>query len=120
MPTAGFEPAIPQTERPQNHPLDRTATGISSHCGFGYEVIRNINCVTAFRMNIFCHRSAANLNLAPFVAPDTALNRKRDGSLYSPVLPVPVAARSEAWVCGLSRAGIAGSNLVVGMDVCLL
>jgi len=34
--------------------------------------------------------------------------------------PVPVAARSEAWVCGRSLTGISGSNSVVGMDVCLL
>jgi hypothetical protein len=32
----------------------------------------------------------------------------------------PVAARSEAWVCGGSLAGIAGSNLAGGMDVRLL
>jgi hypothetical protein len=25
-------------------------------------------------------------------------------------LPIPVAARSKAWVCGRSLAGIAGSN----------
>jgi hypothetical protein len=35
-------------------------------------------------------------------------------------LPIPVAARSKAWVCGSSLAGIAGSNLAYGMDVCLL
>jgi len=34
--------------------------------------------------------------------------------------PNPVAARSRAWVCGRSLAGIAGSNLVVGFAVCLL
>ena len=34
--------------------------------------------------------------------------------------PVPVAARSKAWVCGHSLAGIVGSNPAVGMDVCLL
>jgi hypothetical protein len=34
--------------------------------------------------------------------------------------PIPVAARSKAWVCGRSLAGIAGSNLAVGMEVCLL
>ena len=27
MPPAGFEPAIPATERPQTHALDRAATG---------------------------------------------------------------------------------------------
>ena len=34
--------------------------------------------------------------------------------------PIPVAARSRAWVCCRSLAGIAGSNPVVGMAVCLL
>jgi hypothetical protein len=28
MPPVGFEPAIPVSERPQTHALDRTATGI--------------------------------------------------------------------------------------------
>jgi hypothetical protein len=32
----------------------------------------------------------------------------------------PVGARSKAWVCGHSLAGIAGSNPAGGMDVCLL
>jgi hypothetical protein len=31
---------------------------------------------------------------------------------------VPVAARSEAWVCGRAPAGIARSNPTGGMDVC--
>jgi hypothetical protein len=35
-------------------------------------------------------------------------------------MPVPVAAQSKTWVCGLSLAGIAGSNSTGGMDVCLL
>jgi hypothetical protein len=34
--------------------------------------------------------------------------------------PMPVAARSKAWVCGRSVTGIVGSNPVEGMDVCLL
>ena len=34
--------------------------------------------------------------------------------------PIPMAARSKACVCGRSLAGIAGSNLVWGMDVSLL
>ena len=33
--------------------------------------------------------------------------------------PISVAARSKAWVCGRSLAGIAGSNPVGGMDICL-
>jgi hypothetical protein len=35
-------------------------------------------------------------------------------------LPVPVAARSKAWICGSSIAGTAGSNLSGHIDVCLL
>jgi len=31
-----------------------------------------------------------------------------------------VAARSEAFVCGRTLAGIVGSNPAEGMDVCLL
>jgi len=34
------------------------------------------------------------------------------------ILPVPVAARSKAWVCGRSLAEIVGSNPAGGMDVC--
>ena len=34
--------------------------------------------------------------------------------------PIPVAARSRAWVCGRSVAGIAGSNPAGGVDVFLL
>jgi len=34
--------------------------------------------------------------------------------------PVPMAARSKAWVCGCSSAGITGSNPAGSMDVCLL
>jgi len=39
--------------------------------------------------------------------------------LRNPV-PVPVAVRSKAWVCGHSPAEILGSNPAGGMDVCLL
>jgi len=35
-------------------------------------------------------------------------------------VPVPVAARSKAWVCGRSLAGIVGSNPAGSMDICLL
>ena len=35
-------------------------------------------------------------------------------------LPVPMAARSKAYVCGSSPAEIVGSNTAGGMDVCLL
>jgi hypothetical protein len=33
---------------------------------------------------------------------------------------IPVAARSEAWVIGRALAGIVGSNLTGGVDVCVL
>jgi len=33
--------------------------------------------------------------------------------------PIPVAARSKAWVCGRSPAEIVGSNPIGGMDGCL-
>ena len=36
------------------------------------------------------------------------------------IKPIPVAARSKAWVCGRSSAGTAGSIPAGGMDVCLL
>jgi hypothetical protein len=35
-------------------------------------------------------------------------------------VPIPEAARSKAWVCGRSFAGIVGSNPCGGIDVCLL
>jgi hypothetical protein len=34
--------------------------------------------------------------------------------------PNPVAAQCRVWVCGRSLAGIAGSNIAGGMDVCQL
>jgi hypothetical protein len=35
-------------------------------------------------------------------------------------MPILVDARSKAWVCGRSLAGIVGSNPAGGMDVSLL
>jgi hypothetical protein len=49
-----------------------------------------------------------------------ALLRKTVFFGYEALLPFPVAARSKAWVCGRSLAGIMGSNPAGGMDVCLL
>jgi hypothetical protein len=34
--------------------------------------------------------------------------------------PIPVDARSKAWVCGRSLSGIVGSNPNGDMDICLL
>jgi hypothetical protein len=36
------------------------------------------------------------------------------------LLPIPVAARGKAWVCGRWLPGIVDSNPGGGMDVCLL
>jgi hypothetical protein len=35
-------------------------------------------------------------------------------------VPIPMAARYKAWVCGRSLAGIVGSNSAGGMNICLL
>ena len=40
--------------------------------------------------------------------------------LVNEYVPVPVAARSKAYVCGRSLAEIVGSNPTGDMDVCLL
>jgi hypothetical protein len=34
-------------------------------------------------------------------------------------MPIEVVARAKAFVCGRSLAGITGSNLADGMDICL-
>ena len=39
---------------------------------------------------------------------------------FGRLLPVPVAARSKAWVCGRSLAGIEDTNAAGCMDFCLL
>jgi hypothetical protein len=36
------------------------------------------------------------------------------------VVPIPVAVRSKAWVCGRSLTRIEGSNPTGGMDVCVV
>jgi hypothetical protein len=36
------------------------------------------------------------------------------------LLPIPVATLSKAWLYGRSLAGIAGSNISAGMDICIL
>jgi hypothetical protein len=45
-------------------------------------------------------------------------NTEQNNIVLWETVPIPVAARSKAWVCGRSLAGIAGSNLAGGMDVC--
>ena len=50
----------------------------------------------------------------------TVLIPRHFGKVITNSEPISVAARSKAWVCGWSLAGIVGSNLVGVMDVCLL
>jgi hypothetical protein len=45
MPPAGFEPAIPVSERPQTHALDRTTNGIGNESS-GSPKIRGISWIT--------------------------------------------------------------------------
>ena len=40
--------------------------------------------------------------------------------IYGFCVPIPVAARSRAWVCGRSLVGIVVSKPAGGMDVCVL
>jgi hypothetical protein len=42
------------------------------------------------------------------------------GKCNDTTVPIPVAARSKAWVCGRSLAGIVGSNPAGDMDVCVV
>ena len=51
--------------------------------------------------------------------PTESYNRylsQKINTLYKYVVPIPVAARSKAWVCGRSIAGIVGSNPARGME----
>ena len=58
-----------------------------------------------------------NTNYAPFYDVITEFEIFCSSCIY---LPVPVAARSKAYVYGLSPAEIVGSNPTGGMEVCLL
>ena len=51
-------------------------------------------------------------------SPKTVADGGLIGRKAEVVVPVLVAARSKAWVCGRSPAGIVGSNPTGGMDVC--
>ena len=43
MPPAGFEPAIPASERPQSHALDRAAAGIGP-CVLQHAILLLVEC----------------------------------------------------------------------------
>jgi hypothetical protein len=48
------------------------------------------------------------------------VTRLRAGLSEVPILMIPVTERSEAWVCGRSLTGVAGSNSAGNMDVCVV
>jgi hypothetical protein len=58
MPSVGFEPAIPASERPQTHALDRTATGI----GLLIITLKYLNTSSMYvkRLRFVFHKSANN------------------------------------------------------------
>jgi hypothetical protein len=67
---------------------------------------------------------AAMLTYCPKVIVRISLTRSKVQILYftPPGIyePIPVAARSKVWDCGLSLAGVSGSNAAEGMDMGLL
>jgi hypothetical protein len=65
--------------------------------------VHDVTCHKAVTSLLSCERTS---NLIP---PLTALLFLHPYLYY----PIPVAARSKAWVCGRSLAGIAGSNSVL-------
>jgi hypothetical protein len=48
MPPAGFELAIPASERPQTHALDRAATGIGIMIDYLYEIFLKYEATQKF------------------------------------------------------------------------
>jgi len=52
--------------------------------------------------------------------PGTLYCCRRHKFSMKPILPIFVKARSETWFCGHSNASIAVSNMVWGLDDCLL
>ena len=55
-----------------------------------------------------------------FCAANGHISTAKKLSLHILKMPIPVAVRSKALMCGRLLAGTAGSNSVEGMDVCLL
>ena len=88
--------------------LDRP-TGSVLHPRFQLNCYRNFFFFRGLRTRDM--KLAASFHLAPYV---------QNYWNYFSALPISVAARSKAWVCGRSHAGIAGSNPAGNMDVTLL
>jgi hypothetical protein len=56
MPPVGFEPAIPASERPQTHALDRAATGIGNDL-FNYANYSYYKFVVVLLLSLFHYSS---------------------------------------------------------------
>jgi hypothetical protein len=63
MPPAGFEPAIPASERPQTHALDRAVTGISKR-KYTLEEISQILGQTEERRECACKKQEFRLKFS--------------------------------------------------------
>ena len=55
----------------------------------------------------------------PWDGHDPPQNTDQNNVILWASVPIPVASRSNAWVCGFSLAGIAGSNPAGSIDICL-
>jgi len=58
MPTVGFEPAIPASEQPQAHALDRVATGIGVKSVTRINSVQNTQNCHAYRPHTTARRGA--------------------------------------------------------------
>jgi hypothetical protein len=59
MLAAGFDPAIPASERPQTHALDRAGTGIGNNGQLLIPVLSQINLVYVYEVRAKSFRSGA-------------------------------------------------------------
>jgi hypothetical protein len=60
MPLAGSDPAIPSSERPQTHALDRAATSIGErNCILKWDYVWNIS--STYRHKIVCNSENARI-----------------------------------------------------------
>jgi len=87
-----------------------------------YELHPSLIAVRQFAVNLYKLRFVYIMLIENQFPPHKLTLRLHYQSKQGNVAPEPisVAAQSNAWVCGRSRAGIVGSSPAWGMDVCLL
>jgi len=103
MPPVEFEPTISKGEWSQTYVLDRAATWTGKTCMLYWHYSDwsgSVNCFSI--VSLFSLKISKNYR-----------NNRH-------ILPILVAVRSKAWVCGRSFARIAGTSPAWDMDVCLL